>query len=68
MLKTDMHMHSSEDPFDGRWIKHNAKELIDAYAREKYDVISITNHNQVLYTSELFSVYKKKVMLFIAGV
>ena len=68
MLKTDMHMHSSEDPFDGRWIKHNAKELIDAYAREKYDVISITNHNQVLYTSELVAYAKEKGIFLIPGV
>ena len=49
-LKAELHTHTREDPIDGRRIVlHSPKELIDAAAAQGFEVLSITNHNQLLF-------------------
>lgn len=67
MLKTDLHLHTKEDPLDGIRINYSAKELIDYAAELSFDVISITNHNRVSYSNELKDYAEKKGILLIPG-
>lgn len=68
MLKTDLHIHTKEDPHDRYKIKYTAKELIDKAAELGYDVISITNHNKVTYNEELAEYALGKGILLIPGI
>ncbi len=65
MLKADLHLHTAEDPEDR--ISYTAKQLIDRASVLGFEVISITNHNQVLHNKELENYAKKKNMLLIPG-
>lgn len=68
MLKADMHVHTSEDPHDGKWIKHSAKDFIGVAGEKGYQVISITCHKKVIYSKELAAYAKSKGILLIPGV
>ncbi len=61
-----MHVHCNEDPVD-RFISHSAKELIDYAAKLKFNVISITCHNKVVYSKSLQEYANKKKILLIPG-
>ncbi|MDF1536221.1 MAG: PHP-associated domain-containing protein [bacterium] len=65
-LKCDLHLHTKEDP--RHQLSYSAKELIDAAAGHRYDVLSITNHNTVTYNSELADYAAGKGILLIPGV
>lgn len=68
-LKTELHTHTIEDPEDGRRIVfYSARELIDRAEEQGFDVLSITNHNQVLFTPSLQKYARKKGILLIPGV
>jgi predicted metal-dependent phosphoesterase TrpH len=68
MLKADMHIHTSEDPQDGKWLKHSAKDFIGFAAQKGYQVISITCHKKVVYSKQLAAYAKSKGILLIPGV
>ncbi|MCK4425857.1 MAG: PHP domain-containing protein, partial [Deltaproteobacteria bacterium] len=51
LLKTDLHIHTSEDPED--LILYSATELIDMAHRLAYAVLAITNHSCVTYSEYL---------------
>ncbi len=65
-LKADMHLHTSRDPKD-TFIKHSPKELIDHAAKLGYNVLSITHHTKVYYSSELAEYARAKGILLIPG-
>jgi predicted metal-dependent phosphoesterase TrpH len=65
-LKTDLHLHSAEDPLDR--VRYTAKELISKAADEGFDVISITNHHQMTFNQDLFSYAQGKGILLIPGI
>lgn len=65
-LKTDLHLHTSEDPLDH--IRYTAKELIQKAAVEGFDVISITNHHQVTFNQDLSSYAHERGILLIPGI
>ena len=65
-LKTDLHLHTAEDPLDR--VRYTAKELISKAAKEKFDVISITNHHQMTFNQDLSSYAQEKGILLIPGV
>lgn len=65
MLKTDLHIHTKEDPRDE--IDYDAKALIRVAAKKKYDVLSITLHKKVLYNPELKRFAKNKGIFLIPG-
>ena len=68
-LKTELHTHTVEDPEDGRRIVyHSARELIDRAEAQGFEVLSITNHNQLLWTPSLQEYARKKGILLIPGV
>ena len=67
MLKADLHIHTSEDRHD-RWIRYDAKRLIDRASELDYDVISITNHNTYTFTETLARYARQKGILLIPGI
>jgi predicted metal-dependent phosphoesterase TrpH len=64
-LKADLHLHTAEDPVDR--VGYTAKELISKAADEGFDVISITNHQQMTFGEDLFSYAKERGILLIPG-
>jgi hypothetical protein len=68
MLKAEFHVHTHEDPEDFWLVKYSAKELIRVAAKQKYQVLAITNHKRVLYNQSLKNYAKKKGILLIPSV
>ena len=65
-LKTDLHLHTAEDPLDR--VRYTAKELISKAANQHFDVISITNHHQMTFNHDLLSYAQERGILLIPGV
>ncbi|MFH1849952.1 MAG: PHP domain-containing protein [archaeon] len=65
MLKCDFHIHTGEDRFES--IPYTAKQLISKAASLGYDVLSITNHQNVFYNREIASHANDKGILLIPG-
>jgi predicted metal-dependent phosphoesterase TrpH len=65
-LKTDLHLHTAEDPLDR--IRYTSRELISKAADEGFDVISITNHHKMTFNQDLFSYAHERGILLIPGV
>jgi predicted metal-dependent phosphoesterase TrpH len=66
-LKADFHIHTHEDLYDSWLVKYSAKDLIRAAAKQKFQVLSITNHRKVFFNNELKNYAKKKGILLIPG-
>jgi predicted metal-dependent phosphoesterase TrpH len=64
-LKADLHLHTAEDPVDR--VGYTAKELIAKAADEGFEVISITNHQQMTFSQDLFFYAKERGILLIPG-
>jgi len=64
-LKADLHLHTAEDPVDR--VEYTAKELIAKAADEGFEVISITNHQQMTFSQDLFFYAKERGILLIPG-
>ncbi len=68
-LKTELHSHTIDDPKDGEYIVvHSAQELIDKAEEQGFQVLSITNHDQLLFSSALEEYARKRGILLIPGV
>jgi hypothetical protein len=67
VLKADFHIHTHEDPYDFWLVKYSAKDLIRVAAKQKFQVLAITNHHHVLYNRLLKSYAKKKGIILIPG-
>ncbi|MBW2993032.1 PHP domain-containing protein [Candidatus Woesearchaeota archaeon] len=67
MLKTDLHIHTKEDPVDSHIITYSARDMIKYAAKLKYKVLSITNHDNILYNDSLKRYAKKHGILLISG-
>lgn len=65
-LKVDLHLHTAEDPMDR--VRHTARELILKAADEAFDVLSITNHQQLTFNQDLYSFAWERGILLIPGV
>ena len=66
MLKTDLHIHTNVDPQDS-FIKYSSRDLIDIASKNGYDVLSITNHNDVFSDKAVSAYAKRKGILLIPG-
>tara|TARA_Y100000031_G_C8165871_1_gene359318 strand:+ start:201 stop:869 length:669 start_codon:yes stop_codon:yes gene_type:complete len=66
MLKSDFHLHSSEDPKDN--IKYSSKELINYCSKLGYEVLALTHHGTRFFNNEIFEYAKSKNILLIPGV
>jgi len=65
-LKADLHLHTAEDPLDR--VRHTAKDIISRAADEAFDVLSITNHQIITFSQELFFHAQERGILLIPGV
>jgi predicted metal-dependent phosphoesterase TrpH len=65
-LKTDIHIHTAEDPIDR--ISYSARQLIRDASRLGYEVLAITNHNALTYDNELQEYARQYGILLIPGV
>ena len=68
-LKTELHTHTIDDPTDGkRCVFHSAQQLIDKAQEQGFQVLSITNHDQLLFTSALEEYARERGIVLIPGV
>ncbi|MBW2963278.1 PHP domain-containing protein [Candidatus Woesearchaeota archaeon] len=67
MLKADLHLHVQGDPRHPK-IKHTAHQLIDYASKLKFEVLAITNHNQVFYNQTLANYAESRNILLIPGI
>jgi len=65
-LKVDLHLHTAEDPLDN--VKYTARQIISKAADEGFDVLAITNHHIMTFSSELFFYAQGRGILLIPGV
>jgi len=66
-LKADFHLHTHEDLYDSWIVKYSAKDLIRLAAKQKFEVLSITNHMSVFFNQLIKGFAKKKGILLIPG-
>jgi len=66
LLKTDLHIHTSEDPED--LVLYSSTELIDMAHGLEYSVLAITNHNCVTYSEYLRDYAKERGIVLIPGI
>jgi len=67
LVKSDLHIHTSEDKED-TFIKHSAKDLIDFASKQGINVLAITLHEYILPIKNLKTYAKKKNIFLISGV
>ena len=58
-------MHTKEDPQDS--VRYSSRELIDQAYQKGFDVLAITNHDQVTYDNYLAEYAKERGILLIPG-
>jgi len=66
LLKADFHIHTREDPHD--FIRYTAIELLQAAARQGFEVIALTCHNKRIHTAELSARAADLGILLVPGV
>ena len=66
MLKVDLHLHSSEDPYDV--LDYDARDLIRHAAGLHFDAIAITLHGKVIEDESLHDFASDHGVLFIRGI
>ena len=66
MLKVDLHLHTSEDPYDV--LDYDARDLIRHAAGLGFDAIAITLHGKVIDVEGLHEFASEESVLFIPGI
>lgn len=66
MLKIDLHTHAGKDA--DHHLDYSPRQLIDRMAKLGYDVLSITNHRKLTFSSELRRYAAGKGILLIPGI
>jgi predicted metal-dependent phosphoesterase TrpH len=66
MLKTDLHLHSAEDPLDV--VRHDAHALIDRAAELGFDALAITLHDRQLSDAGVFDRARERGITLLPGV
>ena len=68
-LKAELHTHTVEDPADGqRVVFHSPDQLIDTVAEQGFEVLAITNHDQMLFDDRWEEYARVRGILLIPGV
>ncbi|MSO21968.1 MAG: hypothetical protein EXQ58_01675 [Acidobacteria bacterium] len=65
-LRMEIHSHTDYDPLD--WIDHSAEQLIDEVARQGINVLAITCHRTLQWSSQLKAYAEAAGVLFISAV
>lgn len=69
VLKTDLHIHTKEDPLDSKVIEYSAFELVEHLFSKGFDVFSITLHDYMFekdYMKKVQDYAKSKGLLYIS--
>lgn len=66
LLKTDLHLHSSDDPADV--IVHDSYALIDRAAELGFDAIALTLHDRQITEARVFDYARERGVTMIPGV
>lgn len=66
-LKTNLHLHTSDDPYD-TFISYSTKEAIDRAATLGFEVLALTLHERCGYTKERAAYAREKNILLIPGI
>jgi len=66
VLKTDLHLHTSDDPVDV--IAHNAYDLIDRAVELGFDAIALTLHDRQIADRRLFDYARDHGLTLLPGV
>jgi predicted metal-dependent phosphoesterase TrpH len=66
LLKTNLHMHTSDDPMDS--IEYSIFEAIDRAARYDFDVLAITCHKRRAWKSEYAEYARERDLLLLSGI
>lgn len=64
-LKTSLHIHTHEDPFDWKFIKYSVYDLIDFAESKKFSVLAITLHEKFLFEEKWREYATEKWILLI---
>jgi predicted metal-dependent phosphoesterase TrpH len=67
VFKADFHLHTKEDPYDKKVVKHSSEELIERAASLGFEVLCITNHNHITYSPYLREYAKMRGILLMPG-
>ena len=65
-LKTDLHLHTGDDPLD--YVAHSSEEMIDHAAQMGFDVMAITNHDFMSHSEELADYAASRGIVLVPGV
>ena len=68
ILKTSLHIHTSEDKKDGHMISYNIYELIDEAHKKGFQVLGFTPHQKFVFKQEHADYAQQKGILLIPGV
>jgi predicted metal-dependent phosphoesterase TrpH len=66
VLKTDLHLHTSEDPADV--ILHDSYALIDRAVELGFDAVAITLHDRQLTDGRVFAYARERGICVLPGV
>jgi predicted metal-dependent phosphoesterase TrpH len=66
LLKTDLHLHTSDDPAD--YIAHDSYALVDRAAELGFDAIALTLHDRQINEARLFDYARERGLTVIQGV
>lgn len=64
-LQADLHLHTSQRPEE--FVRPDARIVIDRAARQRFQVLSITNHDTLSYSEELAGYARERGILLIPG-
>ncbi len=67
ILKASLHLHTKEDPEDGKIIKYSAKDLIDQASQLDFQVLAITLHNRLYWNPELEHYAQERNIILLPG-
>lgn len=67
-LKANLHLHTQEDPEDGKFISYSVRDVIDRAAALGFEVLALTLHNKCGYTDELGEYARQRNILLIPGI
>ncbi|MBD3271393.1 MAG: hypothetical protein GF384_02495 [Elusimicrobia bacterium] len=59
LRKAQLHIHTRDDIFDGKYISYSAEEFIDLAGSHQYHFIAITNHEQTFNQQKLHNLSKR---------
>ena len=65
MLKVDLHIHTSEDPFD--IITYDARQLVDRAAGRGFDALAVTLHDRQLVDAGLSDYARERGIVLVPG-